>query len=47
MANIAPVVKLNIPFITANEHDATFSYTIPAGTFFDANGDTLTYSATL
>ncbi len=27
--------------------DAAFSFTIPAGSFFDPNGDSLTYSATL
>ncbi len=46
-ANTVPVVASALLDQTANE-DASFSYTIPAGSFTDTDaGDTLTYTATL
>jgi YD repeat-containing protein len=41
--NVAPVVSATIPAQSAGRNQA-WSYTIPAGTFSDANGDTLAYS---
>jgi len=43
--NVAPVVAAAIPAQTASRN-ITWSYQIPAGTFSDINGDTLTYSVT-
>jgi MYXO-CTERM domain-containing protein len=43
--NRAPTVRTLIPNRTATE-DLAFSYTFPSTTFNDADGDTLTYSAT-
>ena len=45
-SNAAPVVAVPIADQTADD-DVPFSFTVPSGTFTDANGDTLTYSATL
>ncbi len=44
--NSAPVVAQAIADLTTNE-DAPFSYTVPAGTFTDADGDALALTATL
>ena len=44
-ANNAPTVATEIPDRTATA-DAAFSYAFPADTFTDADGDTLTYTAT-
>ncbi|CAK0764483.1 hypothetical protein WCLP8_3690003 [uncultured Gammaproteobacteria bacterium] len=44
--NHIPVVVNSIPSRSGIENQAFFSYTIPDNTFFDADGDTLTYSAT-
>ncbi len=44
--NDTPVVTTPVGDVVANE-DSAFTYTIPAGTFSDVDGDTLTYSATL
>ncbi|MBD9437279.1 putative Ig domain-containing protein [Pseudoxanthomonas sp. PXM03] len=43
-ANVAPVVAIPIPDRYVDYH-VNWSYTVPANTFSDANGDTLTYSA--
>lgn len=43
--NVAPVAVAAIPAQSGTVGTA-FAYTIPAGTFSDANGDTLTWSAT-
>lgn len=42
--NVAPVVVATIPN-QAGTVGTAFSFTVPAGTFADANGDTLTWSA--
>ena len=44
--NSAPTVATEIPDQTAMSGTA-FSYQVPAATFTDADGDTLTYAATL
>jgi large repetitive protein len=44
--NVAPVIAATIADQSSPE-DESFSFTVPAGTFTDANGDTLTYTATL
>ncbi len=44
--NDAPVVSVAIADQTSAE-DTAWSYTVPAGTFSDVDGDTLIYSATL
>jgi Ca2+-binding RTX toxin-like protein len=44
--NDAPVVAATIPTQSTNA-GSLFSYTVPAGTFTDADGDTITYSAKL
>jgi hypothetical protein len=44
--NDAPVVSTEIAAQSSNE-DTAWSYTVPAGTFSDADGDKLTYSAKL
>ncbi|WP_396180118.1 putative Ig domain-containing protein, partial [Flavobacterium sp.] len=44
--NDAPVVAAAIADQSVNE-DTAWSYTVPAGTFRDIDGDTLTYTATL
>ena len=46
VANVAPVVAKPIVNQTTAE-EATFTFTLPADTFTDANNDTLTYSAKL
>ena len=45
-ANDAPVVAATIPTQSTNA-GSLFNYTFPAGTFTDADGDALTYSAKL
>ncbi|WP_344672497.1 putative Ig domain-containing protein, partial [Sphingorhabdus rigui] len=44
--NDAPTVSLVVPDQGSAE-DAAWSYQVPAGTFSDVDGDTLTYTATL
>ncbi|MEP4140111.1 putative Ig domain-containing protein, partial [Roseibium sp.] len=44
--NTAPTVSNPIADLTSQE-DAAWSFVVPAGTFTDADGDALTYSATL
>jgi hypothetical protein len=46
LSNIAPVVANLIPDRTVAE-DAAWSYQVPASTFSDADGNTLTYTASL
>jgi uncharacterized delta-60 repeat protein len=46
LLNNAPVVATPIPDQAIAE-DQPFSFVVPAGTFSDADGDTLTYTATL
>ncbi|MBW4469871.1 MAG: putative Ig domain-containing protein [Stenomitos rutilans HA7619-LM2] len=46
LANVAPVVNSAIPNQAVDEF-STFRYTVPANTFTDANGDSLTLNATL